>query len=103
MSLFSCLVSSGFTDRVPLRDPSLRSTNKEVVKLLVGNKIDRESEREVSERAAIRPPRSLAPDVALRAQVKKEEGAAFARQNNMLFIEARCVCVRVVCCFTHHL
>jgi len=49
-----------------LKEVDVYSTNAEAVKMLVGNKTDREPQREVT----------------------KEQGAAFARANNMLFIEA---------------
>jgi len=49
-----------------LKEIDVYSTNVDAVKLLVGNKIDRDAHREVT----------------------KEEGVAFARQNNMLFCEA---------------
>jgi len=49
-----------------LKEVDVYSTNSDVVKLLVGNKSDLDAKR----------------------QVTKDEGLAFARQNNMLFIEA---------------
>jgi GTPase SAR1 family protein len=49
-----------------LSEVDIYSTNSECVKLLIANKIDESDARAVS----------------------KKEGAAFARENNMLFIEA---------------
>ena len=49
-----------------LKEIDIYSTNEECVKLLVANKIDESANRTVS----------------------KKEGVAFARENNMLFIEA---------------
>lgn len=51
------------------------ATKKDLVKMLVGNKIDK-STREVT----------------------RADGMQFARRNSMLFIEARCVCT---CCCDH--
>ncbi|GAQ90434.1 Rab family GTPase [Klebsormidium nitens] len=57
-----------FTDLsdIWLKEVELYSTNPDCIKMLVGNKVDRESER----------------------QVTKEEGKAFARQHGCLFLEA---------------
>ena len=63
-----------------LNELDMYATKKDLVKMLVGNKIDKET-REVS----------------------RTDGLQFARRNSMLFIEARfiereCVCVCVCVC-----